>query len=132
LRSLILTWNVFLRYHGLVIETPAAAVPPPPVAIRPSYSIATREQWLLAAIDELRPVFALHAAPIPAALQVSIGFPSKGALRRRVPLRRSDAFERTSSLTAGCIDRNGQPIHPPSHRRSDVAPTRRRPFHRRP
>ena len=74
-----------MRYHRFMIETPAAAVHPSPAAISPSYPLATREPWLLAAIDELRPVFALHAAPIPAALQVSIGFPSTGALRRRSP-----------------------------------------------
>lgn len=50
-----------------------------------SHPLTTREHWLLAAVDELRPFFARHAAPIPAVLQVSIGFPSLGALRRRSP-----------------------------------------------
>ncbi len=38
----------------------------------------TRESWLLAAIREIRPLFAAKGAKIPAGLRVSVGFP-KGA-----------------------------------------------------
>ena len=65
-------------------DEPSVAPPLPPavLALGPP---ATREHWLLAAIDHLRPAFVAQGASIPAALQVSIGFPSIGALRRRTP-----------------------------------------------
>jgi hypothetical protein len=44
---------------------------------------ATREEWLRAAVDHLRPIFAAQGSPLPPALQVSVGFPSVGALARR-------------------------------------------------
>jgi len=43
----------------------------------------TREEWLRAAVDRLRPTFAAQGNPLPPALQVSVGFPSVGALARR-------------------------------------------------
>jgi hypothetical protein len=43
----------------------------------------TREEWLRAAVDHLRPTFAAQGNPLPPALQVSVGFPSVGALARR-------------------------------------------------
>jgi hypothetical protein len=36
---------------------------------------STREEWLIAAIQELRPMFDLYAAPIPAKVRVTCGFP---------------------------------------------------------
>lgn len=46
----------------------------------------TREAWLNAMVARLRPHFEAHGATVPAALRVSIGFPSRGALslKRRV------------------------------------------------
>jgi hypothetical protein len=35
----------------------------------------TREEWLNAAVAELRPMFDLYAAPIPAKVRVTCGFP---------------------------------------------------------
>jgi len=37
---------------------------------------STREAWLAAAVEELRPVFAATAAPIAARIRVACGFPS--------------------------------------------------------
>lgn len=37
---------------------------------------ATREEWLTAAVEEFRAVFAAQAAPIPTKVRVSCGFPS--------------------------------------------------------
>ena len=37
---------------------------------------ATREEWLVAAVEEFRAVFAAQAVPIPAKVRVSCGFPS--------------------------------------------------------
>jgi ribosomal protein L37E len=37
---------------------------------------ATREEWLTAAVEEFRAVFAAQAVPIPAKVRVSCGFPS--------------------------------------------------------
>lgn len=44
---------------------------------------ATREAWLLAAVDEMRPWFAAADLPTPASVTVSIGWPSRGALSTR-------------------------------------------------
>ncbi|HEV3459867.1 MAG TPA: hypothetical protein VHG32_25250 [Thermoanaerobaculia bacterium] len=43
----------------------------------------TREEWLLSAVDQLRPSFLAHGVAVPVAVHVSIGFPSTGALARR-------------------------------------------------
>jgi len=43
----------------------------------------TREQWLNAMADELRPMFVAQGKPLPNALRISIGFPSKKALSAR-------------------------------------------------
>jgi hypothetical protein len=56
---------------------PRATDPIPPPAA------ATRERWLLSAVDHLRPAFQAQGLPLPAALHVSIGFPSTAALARR-------------------------------------------------
>ncbi len=40
----------------------------------------TREDWLLALAEQLRPLFADAGKPLPAAFKVSTGFPSKRAL----------------------------------------------------
>jgi hypothetical protein len=40
----------------------------------------TREEWLLAMTDELRPLFAAAGAPLPPKLRVSCGWPSRRAL----------------------------------------------------
>jgi len=37
---------------------------------------ATREEWLVAAVEEFRAVFAAQAVPIPTKVRVSCGFPS--------------------------------------------------------
>jgi len=42
----------------------------------------TREAWLQAAITELRPIFASHAAPLPDVIRVSLGWPA-GARSKR-------------------------------------------------
>jgi len=42
----------------------------------------TREAWLLAAVEALRPAFCDAGRPIPEAVRVSCGFPSRGALAR--------------------------------------------------
>jgi hypothetical protein len=42
-----------------------------------------RETWLLKAVDLLRPTFKLAGYDIPATVHVSVGFPSKGALRAK-------------------------------------------------
>jgi hypothetical protein len=44
---------------------------------------STREEWLRAAVDHLRPTFPAQGNPLPPALHVSVGFPSVGALARR-------------------------------------------------
>jgi len=44
---------------------------------------ATREEWLRAAVERLRPDFSALGSPVPPAVQVSVGFPSVGALARR-------------------------------------------------
>lgn len=43
--------------------------------------MSTRESWLRAAVDALRPKFEVAGYPLPATLHVSVGFPSRGALR---------------------------------------------------
>jgi hypothetical protein len=63
-----------------MLENPQA---PPAPASTPTPATSTREQWLLAAVDHLRPAFCDHGVPLPAALHVSVGFPSTGALARR-------------------------------------------------
>lgn len=42
----------------------------------------TREQWLAALVDRLRPVFGERGLAIPAAIRVSCGWPSRAALGR--------------------------------------------------
>ena len=42
--------------------------------------IATREEWLGALVDALRPVFAELGYPLPDRIRVSCGWPSKSAL----------------------------------------------------
>lgn len=43
----------------------------------------TREEWLVAAVDMIRPSFEKENAKIPEKLKVSIGFPPKGGLAKR-------------------------------------------------
>ncbi|HLG45277.1 MAG TPA: SprT-like domain-containing protein [Reyranella sp.] len=38
-------------------------------------SFDTREEWMAAAVDRMRPLFALHGATIPSNVKVSCGFP---------------------------------------------------------
>lgn len=40
---------------------------------------STREQWLTAAVAELRPLFISRSAPLPALIRVTCGFPSSKA-----------------------------------------------------
>lgn len=42
----------------------------------------TREEWLNAAVDELRPIYG-DVAKVPPVVKVSIGFPPKGGLAKR-------------------------------------------------
>lgn len=42
----------------------------------------TRERWLQAGTDKLRPLFASHDASLPPTIHTSIGFPSRNALSR--------------------------------------------------
>lgn len=46
-------------------------------------NVATREQWLTAAVHLLRPAFVSHGSPLPTTLRVSCGFPSQGGLASR-------------------------------------------------
>lgn len=45
-------------------------------------SFATREEWLVAAVEAMRPLFHAGSAQIPA-VKVSVGFPSRGAVSTR-------------------------------------------------
>lgn len=44
----------------------------------------TREEWLVAAVDMFRPAFESAKAKIPEKVKVSMGFPAKGGLRKRM------------------------------------------------
>ena len=44
----------------------------------------TREEWLHAAVDAIRPMFAAIQYPLPADFQVSCGFPGGGSARKRI------------------------------------------------
>lgn len=41
-------------------------------------SFQTREEWLNFVMDEMRPVFKSHGAPLPAKIRLSVGFTSNG------------------------------------------------------
>ena len=43
----------------------------------------TREEWLMAGLEMIRPIFAEVGQKVPAKIRVSCGFPSKGALANR-------------------------------------------------
>jgi hypothetical protein len=45
---------------------------------------STREEWLVAAVEELRPLFAAKASPIAAKVRVTCGFPSNAKRSRAV------------------------------------------------
>ena len=49
----------------------------------PTVSALTREQWLAALVDALRPVFKSHGYPLPAKIRVSCGWPSRKAIGTR-------------------------------------------------
>jgi hypothetical protein len=70
--------------HNALSSLLAAPSTPSPASSPPASppSAATREDWLRAAVAQLRPAFLAQARPVPA-VQVSIGFPSVGALARR-------------------------------------------------
>jgi hypothetical protein len=70
-----------MRYDLFMLEAAAPPPFPPPATVPPA--AATREQWLLSAVDHLRPAFLAQGVSVPAAVHVSIGFPSTGALARR-------------------------------------------------
>jgi hypothetical protein len=44
----------------------------------------TREQWLMAAVEELRPIFSAHGKPLPQAIRVACGFPLNAKRSRAV------------------------------------------------
>lgn len=44
----------------------------------------TREEWLLAAIEKLRPVFDREGSPLPEKIRVSVGFPGGGNRKQRI------------------------------------------------
>lgn len=44
----------------------------------------TREQWLMAGMDALRPLFAAHGYDVPAQVRVSCGWPGGGSARKRI------------------------------------------------
>jgi len=44
----------------------------------------TREQWLMAAVEELRPIFAAVGKPLPQAIRVACGFPLNAKRSRAV------------------------------------------------
>lgn len=50
-----------------------------PVKRLPKPKHATREEWLLALVEQVRPWFKEVGAPLPKAVRVSVGFSSKGA-----------------------------------------------------
>lgn len=43
---------------------------------------ATREAWLLGAVDELRPLLRQAGATVPSSISISVGFPSKNVRKR--------------------------------------------------
>ena len=45
----------------------------------------TREQWLQAAVDQLRPLFEHHKIKLPEKVAVACGWPSKGGLSQEKP-----------------------------------------------
>lgn len=59
-----------------VVDAPMVQAPAPA-------ALPLREDWLAAAVERLRPVFERKGFPLPAALHVSCGFPSRGALSRK-------------------------------------------------
>jgi predicted SprT family Zn-dependent metalloprotease len=48
------------------------------------YNFATREHWLNATVDAMRPVFNSRGFPLPDKIRVSVGFTSKGARGKRI------------------------------------------------
>jgi hypothetical protein len=49
-----------------------------------SHKFNTREEWLNFVMDEVRPVFKTHGAPLPAKIRLSVGFTSTGSRGRRI------------------------------------------------
>lgn len=47
------------------------------------FKFKTREEWLIAATDLMRPLFKRAGKPIPDAVQVSTGWPSRGATSKK-------------------------------------------------
>ena len=44
-----------------------------------------RQQWLRDVADSLAPEFAAHGKPLPANIRLTVGFPSRGGTRQRIP-----------------------------------------------
>lgn len=69
--------DVPIDYRAEMSRAIGDALEPAPAAL------PLREDWLAAAVERLRPVFERKGFPLPAALRVSCGFPSRGALSRK-------------------------------------------------
>jgi hypothetical protein len=70
--------DVLLRYF-LCMETPSVTRPSEALA----FHATTREAWLHAGIESMRPLFLNAGNPLPGAVHVSVGFPSVGGLARK-------------------------------------------------
>lgn len=44
-----------------------------------------RQQWLRDVADSLAPEFAAHGKPLPSNIRLTVGFPSRGGTRQRIP-----------------------------------------------
>lgn len=66
-------------------ETTTVTTPSKPKAKRlPKPKHATREEWLHALIEAIRPWYKEVGAPLPKAVRISVGFSSKGARSNRI------------------------------------------------
>jgi hypothetical protein len=72
-----------LLYDASMLEIGPPPSPTLPSTLLAPPAAATREAWLHRAVDHLRSDFLAQGIPLPVAVQVSIGFPSVGALARR-------------------------------------------------
>ena len=79
----------------------------------PAYK--TREEWLLAAVEEIRPIFSLKGHQIPLDCQVFCGFASTGTRSHHI----GQCWSRSSSTH----DRNQIFISPALHEPADVLDT---------
>lgn len=60
----------------------------------------TREEWLVAAVDEFRQLFEQAGEKIPEKVKVSMGFPAKGGMRKRMVI--GVCYKATASKDGVC------------------------------